>query len=97
MGSKFEWVTTMEDKTIIFVKKACCQERLRLKHLKRIITDSKFDQIQSVTVDGKRYHKFVKVKNSIAKLVKSLNKLIKLCEELQDERRNENSSLSIKR
>jgi len=83
----------MKDKDITEVKTAAVHERLRLKQLRKVIVKNGFNQAQSVTVDGKRYHKLIKTMHDISRLIKSLGKLIKLCEELQDERRDKSNTL----
>ena len=84
----------MKDEDIVEVKTAAVHERLRLKQLRKVITEGGFNQIQSVTIKSKRYWKLTRTMHDISRLIKSLGKLIELCEELQDERRNKSNTLS---
>ncbi len=83
----------MKDETIALVKQACCHERTRLRHLRKIIITGGFNTAQAVTIDGKRYHKLIKTMHDISRLVKSLGKLIRLCEDIQDERKQQSGTL----
>ena len=84
----------MKDEAIQEMKTAAVNERLRLKQLKRIIHTHGFDTLQSVMISNKRYYKLTEVMRDSRRLIKSLGKLIKLCEELQDERRDKSNTLS---
>ena len=84
----------MKDKTIQEMKTAAVNERLRLKQLKRIVHTNGFDTLQTVMIAHRKYYRLTDVMRDASKLIKSRGKLIKLCEELQDERRDKSYTLS---